>query len=102
MTPSKYDMDLLKAIKNISTSLNKIERKITDTNNTDFSSIGFINNIFNLCKEHNCAIDICIGVDGAMTFTVYGKRNDFVTIGVDWSEDLIKGALKDCIRRANE
>ena len=59
-----------------------------------------INYIYELCKEHNCTIDLCIGPDGAMTITVCGKRVDHTIIGVNWSEENIKDSINDTIRRA--
>lgn len=59
-----------------------------------------INYIYELCKEHDCAVELHIGADGAMSITVYGKRIDHVIIGVNWSEDNIKDCINDVIRRA--
>ena len=59
-----------------------------------------IKDIYELCKEHNCTIDLCIGSDGAMTITVFGKYTDHLIIGADWNEETIKDCIKDTIRRA--
>ena len=61
--------------------------------------IGMIKDIYNMCKEHNCAIDLHIGQDGAMTITVFGKHMDHLIIGADWNEETIKDCIKDTIRR---
>ena len=59
-----------------------------------------IKDIYNMCKEHKCTIDLCIGPDGAMTITVFGKRKDHLIIGADWDAETIKDCIKDTIRRA--
>lgn len=60
-----------------------------------------INYIYELSKEHNCAIELYIGPDGAMTITVYGKHSmDHIIIGANWSEENIKDSINDTIRRA--
>lgn len=59
-----------------------------------------INYIYELCKEHGCAVELHIGADGAMSITVYGKRIDHIIIGVNWSEDNVKDCINDVIRRA--
>lgn len=59
-----------------------------------------IKDIYNMCKEHNCLIDLHIGQDGAIPITVFGKRKDHLIIGADWNEETIKDCIKDTIRRA--
>ena len=59
-----------------------------------------LKDIYELCKEHNCAIDLYIGSDGGMTITVFGKHKDHLIIGADWNEETIKDCIKDTIRRA--
>lgn len=59
-----------------------------------------INYIYDMCRKHNCAIDLCIGMDGSMKITVYGKHMDYTIIKVDWSEENIKDCITDTIRRA--
>ena len=58
------------------------------------------NYIYEMCKEHNCTIDLFIGTDGAMTITVNGKHTDHTIIGANWSEENIKNTINDTIRRA--
>ena len=59
-----------------------------------------INYIYELCKEHNCRIELCIGHDGSMTITVYGKHTDCIMIGAGWDEESIKLSMNNTIRRA--
>ena len=59
-----------------------------------------INYIYELCKKHNCTIELRIGPDGAMTITVYGKRKECIMIGAEWDEETIKNCINDTIRRA--
>ena len=56
--------------------------------------------IYELCKEHNCVIDLHIGPDGAMAITVYGKHTDCIMIGAKWDEEDIKLSINNTIRRA--
>ena len=57
--------------------------------------------IYGLCKEHNCISNLCIGPDGSMIITVFGKHSDnFLTIRADWDEEVIKDCIKSTIRRA--
>lgn len=56
--------------------------------------------IYEMCKEHNCNIDFSISPDGAMVIKVYGKRRDFIVIGANWDEEIIKESINDTIRRA--
>lgn len=53
-----------------------------------------------MCKEHNCNIDFSINPDGAMVIKVYGKHIDFIVIGANWDEEIIKESINDTIRRA--
>lgn len=59
-----------------------------------------IKDIYNMCKEHDCTINLCIGPDGAISITVFGKYTDHLIIGADWNEETIKDCIKDTIRRA--
>ena len=62
-----------------------------------------INYIYELCKEHDCAINLCIGVDGAMTITVFAKHRDHISINaLSFSDDEIIEITKDVIRRAKD
>ena len=61
-----------------------------------------LNYIYEMCKKHNCVINVYVGPDGAMTINVYGKRTDFVVISANWDEETIKGCISDTIRRACE
>ncbi len=56
--------------------------------------------IHEMCKEHNCVVDLCICPDGFTKITVFGKRSDFSIFMVDCDEDTIKEYIKDVIRRA--
>lgn len=59
-----------------------------------------INYIYELCKEHNCRIELCVGPDGAMVITVYGKHKVCIVIGAKWDEESIKLSINNTIRRA--
>ena len=59
-----------------------------------------IDYIYEKCKEHNCAISLNVGTDGAMTITVYGKCTDYLTVEVTMNEELMKKCINDIIRRA--
>lgn len=59
-----------------------------------------INYIYELCKEHNCTIDLYIGPDGVMTITVCNKHIETIMIGAGWSEENIKLSINNTIRRA--
>ena len=63
-------------------------------------AIVMIKDIYNMCKEHNCSIDLHIGQDGAILITVFSKCKDHLIIGADWNEETIKDCIKDTIRRA--
>lgn len=39
--------------------------------------------IHEMCKEHNCVVDLCICPDGFTKITVFGKRSDFSIFMVD-------------------
>lgn len=59
-----------------------------------------VNYIYELCKVHDCMVDLRIGADGPMSVTVYGKRTDHIIIGANWSEVYVKDRINDVIRRA--
>ena len=59
-----------------------------------------INYIYELAKEHNCVIGLCVSPDNALKITVYGKFTDYLIIGAYWDEELIKDSINDVIRRA--
>ena len=59
-----------------------------------------LNYIYEMCKKHNCVINLQIGANGVMAINVYGKRADFVMVRVNWDEETIKGCISDTIRRA--
>lgn len=56
--------------------------------------------IYDICKKKHCSVDLCIGPDGSMRITVFGRHTDSLIIGANWSEETIKDCIEDTVRRA--
>lgn len=60
----------------------------------------FIKYIYDLCERKHCSVDLCIGPDGSMRISVFGRHTDFLIIGANWSEEAIMDSIEDTVRRA--
>lgn len=60
-----------------------------------------IKKLAELAKEEGVVLDFHIGIDNAMTITVFAEHGDFIVVNaLSFSDDEIIELTKDVIRRA--